>query len=57
LKRWTGLQILAVRNSSDISVEDHSPSLWRGIAIALLGAVLLAGCQESSIPKQLKPVP
>lgn len=35
----------------------RSNSLWQKFAIAVVGAVLLAGCQESSIPKQLKPVP
>lgn len=33
------------------------PSLWRNVGAAIVGAVLLAGCQESQIPKQLKPVP
>jgi murein L,D-transpeptidase YafK len=35
----------------------ESGHLWQKVAMALVGAVLLAGCQESNIPKQLKPVP
>jgi murein L,D-transpeptidase YafK len=30
---------------------------WRSLVAAALGSLLLAGCQESDIPKQLKPVP
>lgn len=35
----------------------RSSSFWQKVAAAVVGAVLLAGCQESSVPKQLKPVP
>ena len=34
-----------------------SISVRRSLIAAVLGTVLLAGCQESNIPKQMKPVP
>lgn len=33
------------------------PSLWRNAAAAFIGAALLASCQQSEIPKHMKPVP
>jgi murein L,D-transpeptidase YafK len=33
------------------------PSLWRNVAAAFIGAALLASCQQSEIPKHMKPVP
>jgi len=35
----------------------RSTSLWMKVAAIIVGTVVLAGCQESSVPKQLKPIP
>jgi murein L,D-transpeptidase YafK len=53
----TSFQLFLGRNDGDSRVFGGSAYAWRTVAAALVGAVLLAGCQESNIPKQLKPVP
>ena len=54
---WTDLQLFAGQNGGNLPLPRRSLHLWRKIAMAVVGAALLAGCQESNIPKQLKPVP